>query len=84
MAAPEGVDVYPTAPCVAPVYRQFNGFAARPYVHKNPLDALLMKLVVIAKTHQVLQQALLVDGRARIGNSHAPPIGLARDQAIAF
>ena len=43
-----------------------------------------MELVVVAKTHQVLQQALLIDGRTGIADLHAAPIGLARHQAVAL
>ena len=43
-----------------------------------------MKFVVIAKTQQVAQQALLLDGCACVADLHAAPIGLASHRAIAF
>ena len=43
-----------------------------------------MKLVVVAKTHQVLQQALLVDGGPAVTDLQAAPVGLAGHQAVAL
>ncbi len=83
-AGAPGVDVQPAAAGVAGVHRELGGFAARPNVHEDALDALLMKLVVVAKTHDVLQQAGLVNLRAAVGDLHTAPIGLARHQAVAF
>jgi len=55
-----------------------------PNVHVDALHALLMEFVVVAKAHQVLQQAALLDLRAAVADAYAAPVGLAGDQAIAF
>ena len=39
---------------------------------------------MVAKAHDVAQQAFLVDGRAGVADLHAAPVGLAGDQAIAL
>ena len=64
VAAPKRVNVQPAAPGVPGIHRQFDRLAARPHIHENPLYAVLMKLVVVAKAHQILQQTFLVDLRA--------------------
>ena len=43
-----------------------------------------MKFIVIAKTHNVREQARLINLSARVGDLHAAPIGLPRHQTIAF
>ena len=43
-----------------------------------------MELVVVSKTHDVLQQARLVYLWTRVGNAHTTPIGLACYQTVAF
>ncbi len=53
-------------------------------VHEDALHAVLVKFVVLAKAHQVAQQAGLVDLRAAVGNLHAAPVGLAGDGAVAL
>ena len=84
MAGAKGVDVQTTAAGVARINRELERFAARPDVHEHALHALLMELVVVAKTHDVLQQTFLVDLCAGIADLHAAPVRLARDQAVAF
>ena len=84
MAGAKGVDVQSAAAGVAGVDGQLDGFAACPDVHEDALHALLVKFVVIAKAHQVLQQTFLVNLRAAVLNLHAAPVGLAGDQTIAF
>ena len=64
VAGPKRVDVQAATAGVARVDRQLDRFAARPDIHKNAFNALLMKLVVVSKAHQILQQAFLVDLRA--------------------
>src|SRR2546422_274591 len=78
------VDVETAAARVARVDREFDRLAAPPHIHEDALHALLVKLVVVAKAHQVLQQPLLVDLRAGVADLHAAPVGLAGDQAVAF
>gem|GEM_PF-6611219 len=39
---------------------------------------------MVAKAHDVLQQALLVDCRTGVADAHAAPVGLAGDQAVAL
>ena len=84
MAGAKRVDVEPAAPRVACINRQAMRLAARPDVHEDALHALLMKLVVVAKAHDVLQQAFLVDLRAGVADLYAAPVGLAGDQTVAF
>jgi hypothetical protein len=60
------IDVQATAPGIARINRQLQGFAPRPNVHEDPLYALLVKLIVISKTHNVLQQACLINLIARV------------------
>ena len=43
-----------------------------------------MKFVVIAKTHQVLQQSLLIYRSAGVADLHAAPVRLPRDQTVAL
>jgi hypothetical protein len=66
MAGSPRVDVQATSPGVARIDRELQGFAPRPYVHEDALHALLMKLIVISKTHNVLKQASLVNLITRI------------------
>ena len=53
-AGAKRVDVQSTAPCVAGIDTQFDGFTLRPNVHVNSLNTLFVKLIVIAKTDDVL------------------------------
>ena len=84
MTRAKWVDIHTTAPCVASKNGERGGLAALPHVHVNPLHALLVEFIVIAKAHDVFQQTSLIDLRATVVNLHAAPIGLIRDQAIAF
>ena len=68
------VDVEPAAPRVTCIHRQLERPATRPDVHEDALDTLLMKLIVVAKTHDVLQQPLLVNWRACVADLHAAPV----------
>ena len=78
------IDVQTTTPYVTRINRELQRFAAGPNVHENALHALLMKLVVISKAHNVLKQSCLIDLIARVGNLNTPPIGLTCHQTIAF
>lgn len=84
VAGAQGVDVEAASTGVAGIDHQAYGLAALPDVHKNALNALLVEFVVVAKTHQVLQQAGLVDGAPGIADLHAGPVGLSGDQTVAF
>ena len=84
MAGAPGVDVEPAAARVARGHAQLGGPAALPDVHEHALDAVLVKVVVIAKADDVAQQPGLVDLRAGVADLHAAPVGLAGDGAIAF
>jgi hypothetical protein len=55
------IDVQAASPCVARIDRQLEWFATRPNVHENALYTLLMKLIVISKTHNVLEQSRLIN-----------------------
>jgi hypothetical protein len=66
MAGSPRVNVQATAPGIAGINRQLQRFAARPNVHEDALNALLMKLIVISKTHNVLKQAGLINLIARV------------------
>ena len=84
MAGTKRVDVQTATAGVTGIDREFERFAALPNVHKNTLHTLFMELVMVAKTHQILQQAFLVNRCAGVADLHAAPIGLARYQSIAF
>jgi len=84
VAGAKRVDVQATAPRVAGVNRQLRGLAASPHVHEDALHTVLMKLVVIAKAHQVLQQPRLLDLWSAVADAYAAPVGLTGDQAVAF
>jgi len=64
MAGAPGVDVQSTPTCVARINAQLERLTTRPDVHEDALNTLLMKLIVISKTHDVLQQARLINLRA--------------------
>ncbi len=66
MAGSPRVDVQATSPGIARIHRELQGFATRPYVHEDALHTLLMKLIVIPKTHNILKQAGLFNLIARI------------------
>ena len=61
MAGAPRVDVQPTATRVPRVNRQLEGFTARPDVHEDALNTLLMEFIVVSETHDVLKQARLVN-----------------------
>ena len=84
MAGAPRIDVQPTATRVPRIHRELERFAARPDVHEDALNTLLMKFIVISETHDVLKQARLVNLCARIRNLHTAPVGLPRHQTIAF
>jgi len=64
MAGAPRIDVQPAAARVTRINRQLEGFAARPDVHEDALNTLLVKFIVISETHDVLEQARLVNLRA--------------------
>ena len=84
MACSKGIDIQATAACVAGINTQTTGVTTRPNVHEYALHTLLVKFMVIPKTHQVRQQSLLVNFIAGIVNLHTAPVRLTRDQAVAF
>jgi hypothetical protein len=61
MAGAPRVDVQAATPCVTGIHRQLQRFAPCPNVHEDAFRALLMKLVVISKAHNVLKQSYLID-----------------------
>ena len=83
IAAPM-IDVQAAAPGVTGIYRQVLRFALAQQVHENPLHALFMKLVVLAKTDQIFEQPFLIDRRANIVNLNAAPIRLSGHHTIRF
>jgi len=84
VAAAPRVDVDTAAPRVTRIHGELGGFATRPDVHEDALHAMLVKLIVVAKTHDVLKQAGLVNLCAAVTDADTAPVGLACDQAIAF
>jgi hypothetical protein len=64
MAGAPRIDVQPAATRVTRVNRQLQRFAALPDVHEDALNTLLVKFIVISETHDVLEQARLVNLRA--------------------
>ncbi len=84
VAGAKGVDVQSTAPRVACIDTQFDGLTLRPNVHVNSLNTLFVKLIVIAKTDDVLQQTRLINLWAFVADAQAGPVGLTCYQSIAF
>ena len=84
MAGSKGVDIHPATPGVACINRELDRAAALHDVGVDALHALLVKFIVIAKAHDVLQQTALLDLRPTVADLHAAPIRLTGDQAIAF
>ena len=84
MAAAPRVDIHPTSTRVTRIDGELGRFAARPNIHKDALHAMLMKFIVVAKTHDVLQQTSLVNLRPAVADADTAPVGLTRHQTIAF
>ena len=61
MAGSPWIDVKPAATRVPGIHRQLERFAARPDVHEDALNTLLMEFIVIPETHDVLKQTRLVN-----------------------
>ena len=79
MAGSKWIDIQTAAPCIAGIDTQLAGLTARPNIHKNALNALLVELIVVAKADDVLQQCLLVDRLTAVADLHRSPIGLSCD-----
>lgn len=84
MAAAPWVDVHTASARVTRIDGELGGFAARPNIHKDALHAMLVKFIVVAKTHDVLQQTGLVNLRPAVTDADTAPVGLTRHQTIAF
>ena len=53
-------------------------------VDKDPLDALLVELVVLAERDEVAQQLLPIQFRPLVADHYRAPVGLAGDQTVGF
>ena len=84
MAAAPRVDVHTASARVTRIDGELGGFAARPNVHEDALHAMLVKFIVVAKAHDVLQQTSLVYLRPAVADTDTAPVGLTRHQTIAF
>ena len=84
MAGAPGIDVQPAAAGVTGMDAELCGFATLHEVHIDAFDAMLVEFVVVAKTHDVFKQPLLLDLRSMVRDAQTAPIGLPSDQAIAF
>ena len=84
MAAAPRVDVHTASARVTGIDGELGRFAARPNIHKDALHAMLMKFIVVAKTHDVLQQTGLVNLRPAVADADTAPVGLTGHQTIAF
>ena len=84
MAAAPRVDIHTTTARVTRIDCELGGFAACPNVHEDALYAMLVKFIVVAKTHDVLQQTGLVNLRPAVADADTAPVGLTRHQTIAF
>ena len=84
MAAAPRVDVHTASARVTGIDGELGGFAACPNVHEDALHAMLVEFIVVAKTHDVLQQTGLVYLRTAVVDADTAPVGLTRYQAIAF
>ena len=84
MAAAPRVDVHPASARVTRIDGELGGFAPCPNIHEDALHAMLVKFIVVAKTHDVLQQTSLVYLRPAVVDADTAPVGLTRHQTIAF
>src|SRR5690606_22236978 len=53
-------------------------------IAENPLHAMLVKILVLAKRHQVLQQARVVNGPTTVVNGYTRPVRLTGHRAVGF
>ena len=83
-ATAERVDIEAAAPRVAGKYGERLRRALALEIAIDALDALLVKLVVLAEGDDVAQQSCTVDRPAAIADDQHAPIRLAGDQAIRF
>lgn len=84
MAAAPRVDIHPAASGVACINSQFGRLATGPDVHEHALYTMFVKFIVVAKTHDVLQQPCLLYLRSAVTDADTAPIRLACYQTIAF
>ena len=84
MAAAPWIDVHTASARVTRIDGELGGFAACPNVHEDALYAMLVKFIVVAKTHDVLQQTGLVNLRPAVADADTAPIRLSGYQTIAF
>ena len=84
MAAAPRVDIHAASARVTCINSELGGFTACPNIHEDALHAMLVEFIVVAKTHDVLQQASLVYLRTAVADADTAPIGLTCHQTIAF
>ena len=84
MAAAPRVDVHPASARVSCIDGELGGLAPCPNIHEDAFHAMLMEFIVVAKTHDVLQQTGLVNLRSAVADADTAPVGLACHQTIAF
>ena len=84
MAAAPWVDIYAASTRVTRIDGELGGFAPCPNIHEDALHAMLVKFIVVAKTHDVLQQTCLVYLRTAVADADTAPIRLSGYQTIAF
>ena len=84
MTAAPRVDVHSTSARVTCINSELGGFTACPNIHEDALHAMLVEFIVVAKTHDVLQQTGLVNLRPAVADADTAPVGLTRHQTIAF
>ena len=84
MAAAPRVNVHPASARVTCIDGELGGFATCPDIHEDAFHAMLVEFIVVAKTHDVLQQASLVYLRTAVADADTAPIGLTCHQTIAL
>ena len=84
MAAAPRVDVHPASARVTRIDGELGGLAPCPNIHEDAFHAMLVKFIVVAKTHDVLQQTCLVYLRTAVADADTAPIRLSGYQTIAF
>ncbi len=80
----ERVDVEAAAAGIAGIDGQLLRLAIVLEVDKDPLDALLVELVVLAERDEIAQQLLPIEFRPLVADHHRAPVGLAGDQTVGF
>ena len=81
VGAAKRVNIQPPTPGVKGLEMQEIRLIALKYIAEHTLDTLFMEFLMLAVGNDVLQQGMVLDGRAPVMYPHACPVGLPRDGA---